>query len=140
MKIVLDNTWHTIVRFDQDEEVISGISRFAAEHNIHAAWLSAIGSSKEAELGYYTLEEKEYVSKRFTEALELVEASGTIALHEGKPVVHIHGVLSRTTYETIGGHIHVLVANATVEVFIHKIAGRVQRELDQQTGLKLLVD
>lgn len=51
---------------------------------------------------------------------------------------HLHGSFGRTDYGTVGGHIHALTVAATLEVFIHKIDGELNRAYDRSTGLNLL--
>lgn|SRR3989344_856937 len=138
MKHILSNTWHEILRFDKGDDVIEGILEFGRKKGIEGAWLSAIGSSKEVELGFYDLEKQEYMNRIFAEPLELLEASGTLATKDGKLILHLHGVFSKTDYSTIGGHIQKMTANATVEVFIHKLNEKLERQLDSKTGLNLL--
>src|SRR3989338_11561994 len=138
MKRILSSAWHEILRFDKNEDVLGGILEFAGKHKVESAWLSAVGSSKEVELGFYHLDKQEYSNKVFSETLELVEFSGTIAVIDGKPALHLHGSFSRPDYSTIGGHIQRLIANATVEVFIHKLNEPLTRKKDPETGLKLL--
>ncbi len=152
MKHILSNPWHEILRFDKGEDVVAGILDFVEKNWIKAAgfrtkigvgaWLSAIGSASEVELGFYALDKRRYLNKTFKGPFELAEASGTLAVKGGKPILHWHGVLSEKNYKTIGGHIHRLIANATVEVFIHKLGKfgdvRLERKLDPQTGLNLL--
>lgn len=118
--------------------MIEGILEFGRKKGIEGAWLSAIGSSKEVELGFYDLEKQEYMNRIFAEPLELLEASGTLATKDGKLILHLHGVFSKTDYSTIGGHIQKMTANATVEVFIHKLNEKLERRLDSKTGLNLL--
>ena len=100
--------------------------------------MALLGSSKEVELGFYDLDKKEYPNKIFSEPLEILEASGTLVVMGGKPILHLHGVFGRADYGTIGGHIQHLTANATVEVFIHKLNERLERKRDSKTGLNLL--
>lgn len=138
MKHVLSNPYHEILRFDAGDNVVRGILDFAEKQGIEAAWLSAIGSAREVELGFYDLKSREYLKKTYEEPLELLEASGTIANMDGEPALHFHGVFGGKDYETLGGHIHQLIANAVVEVFIHKIDGRLERKYDPATGLNLL--
>ena len=138
MKHILSNPWHEILRFDVDNDVVAGILEFAEKRGIEAAWLSAVGSSKEVELGFYFLEKKEYSYKIFAEPLEILQASGTLAIMNEKPILHWHGVFSNASYETVGGHIQRLTANATVEVFIHKLNEHLERKKDSKTGLNLL--
>lgn len=143
MKHILTNSWHEILRFDEGEDVVAGILDFAGRNKIESAWLSAIGSSKELELSFYDLAKKEYSSRVFAEPLEIVSASGLIAVqadgdNSGRPVLHWHGVFSRDDFSTVGGHIKKLIANATVEVFIHKLNEKLARKHDDKTGLNLL--
>jgi uncharacterized protein len=143
MKQILTNPWHEILRFDKGEDVVAGILDFARENKIEGAWLSAIGSAKDIELGFYDIGKRKYLNKLFKGPLELVEASGTLAVKNGSPILHWHGVFSDEDYKTIGGHIHKLVANATVEIFIHKLGESgndcLERETDPKSGLNLLV-
>ena len=134
----MNNEWHAVLRLDEDDEVVAQVREFAEAESIDAAWLSAIGSSKEVELGYYDLAKKEYFNKTFTEELEVLDATGTLGQLDGEPALHLHGTFGDKDYHTIGGHIHKLVSNATVEVFIHKMSGRLERQPDEATGLKLL--
>jgi len=55
-----------------------------------------------------------------------------------KQILHLHGVISRADYSTLGGHISKMIANMTVEVFIHKLNERLERKHDPETGLNLL--
>ena len=138
MKVILSNTWHAILRFDSGEDAIAGISEFAAKEGIFAAWVSAIGSTKEIEIGFYDLEKKEYENAVYDEIMELVGSSGTIAQLDGEVALHMHGTFGGRDFGTVGGHIHRMITNATIEVFVHKIDGEIQRELHAETGLKLL--
>lgn len=138
MQIVLSNEWHIVIRFDRDDDVLAGILDLAAHESLTAAWLSAIGSTQEIELGFYDRSAQEYVTSVFAEELELVEASGTLSIASGKPHLHLHGFFGRRDFQTIGGHIHHMIANSTLEVFIHKITGQLTRTHDAATGLTLL--
>jgi predicted DNA-binding protein with PD1-like motif len=138
MKHIISNPWHEVLRFDKGEDVIGGILNFAEKNKIKAAWLSAIGSSEEVGLGFYNLDKKEYSNKIFKESLEVLHASGTLAVIDGRPSIHWHGVFGRLDYSVIGGHIYRLIANATVEVFIHKLNETLIRKHDEKTGLNLL--
>lgn len=138
MKHVLSNPYHEVLRFDAGDDVVGGILDFAEKQGIEAAWLSAIGSAREIELGFYDLKSQEYLKKTYAEPLELLEASGTIAVATEGPALHLHGVFGGKDYGTLGGHIHKMLANATLEVFIHKIDGRLERKHDPETGLNLL--
>ncbi len=138
MQHILSNSWHEILRFDGGDDVVAGVLEFAEKQKIESGWVYAIGSSKEVELGFYDLDKKEYLKKVFSEPLELLNAEGNLASMNDKRILHWHGVFGRADYSTIGGHIHNMTANATVEVFIHKLNEHIKREHDVDTGLNLL--
>ena len=138
MKTIISNSWHAVLRFDEAEDVVGGVLDFVKEENIQGAWLSAIGSTKELEIAFYDSEQKEYMTKNFAETMELAVASGTLAILDGQPVIHWHGVLSRSDYSVIGGHISKMIANMTIEVFIHKLNESLSRTHDPKTGLNIL--
>jgi predicted DNA-binding protein with PD1-like motif len=138
MKHILSNPWHEIIRFDRGEEAVSALTLFVKEKDIRAGWVFAIGSSDSVTLSYYDEKKKEYIRRAFDEFLEVVGVSGNIAWKEKEPMLHLHGSFGRTDYGTVSGHIHTLTAAATVEVFIHKIDGELNRAHDSATGLTLL--
>lgn len=127
-----------ILRLDPGEELRSEVEKFSEEHEINAAWVNALGSSKELELAYYNLGEKEYGTKKFSENLEIVSVVGNIALKEDKPFVHIHGTFSNPEMKVIGGHINRCVISATCEVSIWPAEGAMGRKYEDFTGLHLL--
>ncbi|MCL5016489.1 MAG: DNA-binding protein [Patescibacteria group bacterium] len=138
MKLVLSSGDVFVLRFDSGEEIISWLIRFTQENKITAAAISGIGSSKEAELGYYDIAAKEYRKKIYSRELEVVGLSGNISVLNNEPVIHLHGVLSNENYDTVGGHIHRLVVSATIEITIMVLRGEIHRKPDSETGLNLL--
>jgi predicted DNA-binding protein with PD1-like motif len=97
-----------------------------------------LGASKKLELSFYNLAGKEYEKHEFNENMEILNAGGNIGQFEGKPVIHLHGSFGRQDLSTLGGHVHKLVANATVEVVLHKIDGNMEREYNKSVGLNTL--
>lgn len=140
MKHILSNPYYEVLRFDREEEVCAGILDFAEQNKISAGWIWALGASEEVKLAFYNLKNKKYKEKTFKESLEILSITGNIGLKDGSPVIHIHGVFSRKNFSAIGGHIQKLVASGTVEVFIRKIDGTINRGIDENTGLNLMAD
>lgn len=138
MKVIQQTKNVIILRLDAGEELRVTLEEFYAKERISAAWVEAIGSTKELELAYFDTAAKQYKTKEFREFLEVVQASGNIALKEGKPFAHLHGVFSRESMETLGGHIQRCVISATAEVRISTMEGKMYREWDEETGLFLL--
>lgn len=138
MKHLLSNPWHEIIRLDKGEEAISALTLFAKEKDIRAGWIFAIGSASAVKLSYYSEEKKEYIRRTFGEFLEVVGIDGNISWKDKEPLLHLHGSFGRTDYGTISGHIHELITAATLEIFIHKIEGKLDRAHDTRLGLNLL--
>lgn len=138
MEKIQKTSQSVILRLDAGEELRATIEEFCAKENIHAAWVEAIGSTEELELAYFDTHAKEYKTKRFEDFLEIVQASGNIALKDGKPFAHLHGTFSRESMETLGGHIQKCVISATAEVYLRPLEGHMERQYDDETGLFLL--
>lgn len=134
----MSNEYHEIIRFDKGDKVIEGLKKFIEEKKIKVGWVWMLGSASAVELAYYYLLKKEYENKRFEESLEVVDVQGNIARKDGEVALHLHGTFGRTDFSTISGHVNEIVAAATVEVFIHKIEGKLTRAHDEVTGLSLL--
>ncbi len=131
--------YNYLLRFDKDELLIEGLTKFVREQNIKGGWLSIIGGALWVELGFYDLSAKHYRWKKIDQILEITNAQGTLAWGDEKPFVHLHGTLSDEQMQTYGGHIKELSVGGTCEVFLHVWnKDRLIRGHDEQTGLKLL--
>lgn len=138
MKIVLQEKENYIVRFNQGEEVVSGLVGFARAARIDAAHFTAIGACGEVLLSYYNLDLKQYEDRTLQEGLEITGIVGNIACMENKLIVHAHGTFGRNDFSVVGGHIKKLVVSATCEVHVTSFVGKIERAYDKQTGLNLL--
>jgi predicted DNA-binding protein with PD1-like motif len=82
-----------VLVFDTGDEVIAGLSSFAAENDLNAASITAIGAFSDATLGYFDMERKEYKQIPVHEQVEVLSLIGDIAPKEnGEPQVHAHVV------------------------------------------------
>ncbi|OGZ58438.1 MAG: hypothetical protein A3B96_04310 [Candidatus Spechtbacteria bacterium RIFCSPHIGHO2_02_FULL_43_15b] len=127
-----------ILRLSYGEELREQLEKFCADNNIGAAWINAIGATKELEIGVYNLKEKKYDTKVFSEMLEITSVIGDMSIKDGKPFLHAHGTFSRPSMEVVGGHIMRCVTSATLEILLNKIEGSMERQHDEFSGLHLL--
>jgi len=137
MKHIITNPYHEILRFDKGEEVYQGLLDFCKNQDVRSAWIWGLGATEKLTISFYDINKKEYLSKTFTEPLEVLSMNGNISFKSG-PLLHLHGVFGRQDFSTIGGHIKELVALGTIEIFIHKIEGEMTRQFDEKTGLNLM--
>jgi hypothetical protein len=131
-----DRTYALI--FDTGEEPLSGITRFAEEHNLSASRITAIGALSEVVLGFFDWEKKDYERIVIREQVEVLALVGDIALDQGKPKVHAHLVVGLCDGRARGGHLLEAKVRPTLEVILTESPGYLKRELDPQSGLALI--
>lgn len=125
-------------RISKGEDLAEAIKKRAQEGEIKAGMFIAIGSLKEAVLGYY--EKGQYKSIQLDGPLEIASCTGNIAVDErGNVVIHAHLVVSNENGEAFGGHLmkDSFVAATAELIIIEAIGVKLQRVLDEKTQLKL---
>src|SRR5258708_6030516 len=84
------------------EEVIDTLGRFVREHQVDAASVTAIGACRDAVLGYFDWETKNYKRIPVPGQVEVVSLLGDVAVSEGIPSLHLHAVLGRSDGSVVG--------------------------------------
>jgi uncharacterized protein len=131
-------TTHLVV-FDSGDEVIEGLTRFAGEHNIAAAHLTAIGALSRATLGFFEIDRKEYRKLLVDEQVELLSMNGNIARDEkDQPKLHAHVVLGKRDGNTAGGHLLEGRVRPTLEVVLVESPPHLLRRERPEIGLALI--
>ncbi len=114
-------------RIPEGEEFVSWIENFARENGIRTAQVMAIGSLRNATLGYFHEDEGVYERFEVEDTRELVSAIGNISLKDGEPMLHIHVSLGSRDGSLVGGHLfrgEVFVA----EVYVREMEESLHRE------------
>ena len=129
-----------VLVLERGEKVIATMTDFCVKEGIQSGFFQAIGAIKNTEIGYYSLEKKEYFFKVFPEDREVASMTGNIALVENKPFMHAHAVLSASDQglTCVGGHVKEAEVAVTLEVFLTPLTSALERKHDDQIGLKLL--
>ena len=128
---------YTLV-FEPGDAVVDELMAFAAEHDLSASHLTAIGAFRGATLGFYDLEAKRFEEIPVEEQVEVASMTGNITRYEGAPQLHAHVVLGRRDGSTIGGHLLGATVNPTLEMMLIETPGTLQRRHDEATGLPLI--
>jgi uncharacterized protein len=130
----------TFLVLEKGEELVSTLTRFCEERQIHWVQFQAIGAVEDVEIGYYDLEAKEYVFRQEPGPFEVSSMDGNVTELNSLPVPHIHAVLSRAdeSLETIGGHIRRATVHITLEMCLWEITQPLVRRFDDETGLNLI--
>jgi len=126
------------VVFETGDEVVAGLTRFAEEFKLAASQFTAIGALRDAVLGYFDWEKKDYLRIPVTEQVEVVSLVGDIARKGDKPQLHAHIVVSKRDGSAMGGHLLEAHVRPTLEVIVTESPVHLQREHDAETGLALI--
>lgn len=126
------------VVMDRGDDAAAELMRFATDHHVGAAGLTAVGACQAATIGYFDPVLKDYRNRTFNDQMEVLSLVGDIALREGTPSVHAHVVLGRPDFSTIGGHLQHLIVSPTLEVIVTETPGHLAKRIDQDTGLALI--
>jgi predicted DNA-binding protein with PD1-like motif len=124
----------------RNEPVVATLTALCEREGIHAAVFLGIGAVKNTELGYYSLEKREYYFKTISEDREVASMTGNVTLVDGKPFIHLHAVLSACdeSLACVGGHIKECEVAVTLEIFLTPLATQIERAYNEDIGLKLL--
>jgi hypothetical protein len=127
-----------LVRCEIGDEVVSTLTRFAAEHGIHSGTIIGIGALLDPELGFYDIHTKTYIRRKFDGDYELVGLSGNFARLGTETIMHCHAAFSDTEFRVIGGHLFSAGVAITGEFYIRPGGTEIERGPDPATGLNLI--
>ncbi len=138
-RLLCDEGQRTIALvFDQEEEVVSSLRNYAAEHALAACSFTAIGAFQTAILGYFDRERKDYQKIPIDEQVEVLSLVGNISQKDGHPKIHAHVVVGKKDGTAHGGHLLAAYVWPTLEVVITETPDYLVRTQDEETGLALL--
>lgn len=126
-----------VLKLEKGEPVNATLSDFIAAQTLSSHTIQAIGSISNPILAYYNLETKNFIEKEFIGNFELLTCTGSIAFEGNIPLIHIHTVISREDFSTIGGHVKEMTAHATVELFLFDLEDKLEKSYNNEIGLKL---
>ncbi|MBS3903134.1 MAG: DUF296 domain-containing protein [Anaplasmataceae bacterium] len=138
MKVIYQKESCYLIRFDADEEVISLVENFCIEHQIYSAVIWGIGAVNDLTISWYNLDEKKYHDHELKKKLEIASFHGNISLKDGKPVIHAHGSFSDYELHSRSGHVKKMIVSITAEIYLERLAGKIERQFSPETGLYLL--
>jgi hypothetical protein len=126
--------------FDPGEEITEGLLRLAREERLGGSHFTGIGALQEAVLGYWDWEAGDYRRIPVREQVEVLSLIGNLAVDpEGGPRLHAHLVIGKADGTAHGGHLLAGHVRPTLEVILTESPRHLQRRLDPDTGLPLLV-
>jgi predicted DNA-binding protein with PD1-like motif len=93
------------VNFSDGDEIVSGLTDLAIEHQITSAYITGLGGLSGALLGFGDPAIGAFRAIPITDKCELVSLVGDVSLRDGRPYVHLHGVVAFADGSTKAGHI-----------------------------------
>lgn len=126
------------VVFATGDEPVQGLIRFAGEHGIRSAQLTAIGAFERVTVGYFDWQDKDYRRIQFDEQMEVLTLSGNLATKDDAPALHAHVALGRADGTAHGGHLLEATVRPTLEVIVTETPAHLGRRFDRETGLHLI--
>jgi len=121
----------------QGENLFEALEQLAIKEKLPAASISGMGFVN-IKFGYYNKATKDYDPKEFYD-MELASMSGSVAWKDGKPSLHLHGVVADKDFHAFGGHIlDATVSTGSLEVLITVHPVRLQRSFEDPPGANVL--
>lgn len=128
-----------VLVFQTGDELISVLTAWATQHEVPSSSFAGIGAFSDAVLGYYDLEDQQYVEIPVDDQVEVLVLAGDITLDaDGGWKVHGHTVCGRRDGSTVGGHVLRGVVRPTLELVVTTTATHLQRRHDAESGLALI--
>ncbi|WP_049924153.1 PPC domain-containing DNA-binding protein [Halopiger djelfimassiliensis] len=125
-----------VARLETGADWRAEIEALATEVEADAAWFTALGAVRDAELWFYDQRDREYAPIEFDEPLEVASCVGNVSLLEDERFAHTHAVLSDDEGRTYAGHLE----SATVwagELHMRVFEAPLERRHDDATDLDL---
>lgn len=123
---------------DRGEEVLEELTRFATETGVRAASFQAIGAVERVTLGYYDLAAQKYERGSWTEEMEVASLLGNLAVVDGGPFPHVHGVFGRRDFSVLAGHVFEAVVSVALEITATTAPDALRRQAVDFCDLKLI--
>ena len=125
--------------FDTGEEVVASLLRFARDHKLTGAHLTAIGAFERVTLGFFDVTKKDYKRIAIQEQVELMSLVGNVAQDDkGDPKLHAHVVVGKSDGSAHGGHLLDAYVRPTLEVVVVEASQHLRRTMRGEFGLPLL--
>ena len=129
----IDNQF--VIRIVRGEGIVEQLKIFCQKERVEGGFFFGLGAVDQVELADYIVNEKKYLSQKFTGSFELTNITGSIGV-EKELIVHAHATLSNIKMKAFAGHLVEARVSGTVEIFL-TILPRLNKKFDEETGLKL---
>ena len=126
-----------VIRMDRGEEICGTLAAICEKEDVELAEVSALGAVDRAEMAIYDVPSKTFFRKTFEGPMEIGSLVGSVTRKDGKPYLHLHGVVCDSELAAHGGHIASMRVSATCEMIVRIFPGEVGRRMDEAIGLNV---
>ena len=128
-----------LLRFDEGEDALAGLKKFAASKKIRAAWLQVLGATRSTELVSPNKPNHTTLQLPYSDLMEVVAIGNIFWKKTGRkeePVIHLHAALGKRGNSTRTGCVREkLETYAFLEVLVLELKGLgIGRIQDSSTG------
>lgn len=127
-----------IIRLDRGDRIMDSLRSLCEQDRIGAGTLNGLGTTSDAEIGWFDAEAGDYRTVRIAEPCEIVSLHGNIALVDGKPSPHCHIALGDRGFRVRGGHLREAVVSETAEIVLTRYFEEIGRKKAGPKGPYLL--
>ncbi len=127
-----------LIRINRGGEIVASLQDFVQQKKIKAGFFVGIGATDQTVLAHYSVEDQKYSEQEFSNALELTNLTGSIAVQDDKPAVHAHATLADSKFKVIAGHLVEAQVSGTCEILLTPLGSEINKKFDQETGLHIL--
>ena len=121
------------------EDVLASIRAVCNAERVRLAEISALGAADYAEVGVYHLAEKRFLPRTLEGEMEICALTGSVTRRGTELYLHLHGSLADADGNVYGGHVNEIRVSATAEIFIRLLPGEVNRRLEEESGIFLML-
>ena len=125
------------ISLDKGEYINQSLLEISNKEKIKSGWIDGVGAIYDIEVGYFDVEQKDYVRKKFLGDYELLSLSGNISVKEGSRFIHTHITFSDIEFNVFGGHLFDAKIAAAGEFLIDSCDFEIKRKHDTTLGLHL---
>ena len=119
-------------------DLLDELTAVCSQNQVRLGRIEALGAVRQARLGYYDQDTREYEFFILDQGLEITNLVGNVSLKDGQPMVHAHVTLADNAGRAFGGHLaqgtKVFACEFVLEVFN---GPAMERGYDEVTGLPL---
>lgn len=128
------------IHLEKGEDILFTLKKYCESKKIQSGIIMGIGAVERANIGFFDIEKKEYVSNSYDFNAEIVNCTGNIAINNdtNKVIVHLHITIGDINGKTYGGHVQDNTPiSVTGEFKILETQKEIVRKVDKRTGLYL---